>query len=244
MNRLWNNKASIKIHGCMRIALVEDEKKLAETIKTGLQAEGYHVDIFFDGLQAEMTFAENAAVYDLFIFDLALPQLTGLEICQTLRKAGNTAPILILTARNHLEDKISLLDAGADDFMTKPFDFEEFLARLRALLRRPRQALPVQLAVADLTLAPNRREVTRAGHKISLTIKEFQLLYYLLRNANRVISRGELFEHVWALDPLSDSNVVDVHIKNLREKIDEGYGRKLIETIRGIGYAIKTEASQ
>ena len=223
----------------MRVALVEDEEKLARTLKKGLESEGYRVDLFFHGETAETHLALCPNIYDLFLFDLTLPGRDGFEICTCLRNKGITTPVLILTARTSREDKVRLLDAGADDFMSKPFDFDELLARMRALLRRPHHTLPPELTFLDLTLSPKTHEVYRAGKPVSLTSKEFELLHYLLRNQGRVVSREELLTYIWGTQAISTSNILDAQVKNLREKIDHAYDKKLLATIRGVGFALR-----
>ena len=223
----------------MKVLIVEDEDKLAQALKSGLKHEGYTVDILEDGLRGENRILMCRNDYDIVILDLMLPGKNGFEICKHVRSMGVTLPILILTARDGIEDKILALNSGADDYLVKPFAFGELLARMQALLRRPLESLPELLQVADLILNPTTREVTRDGKQIELTLKEFELLQYLMRHPNQVLGREDIFAHLWDFADSSLSNVIDAHIKNLRKKIDEGYSRKLLETIRGVGYTIK-----
>jgi DNA-binding response OmpR family regulator len=223
----------------MRILIVEDEEKLATALKKGLEKEGFAVDYLMDGIAAARRILLSHKDYDAIILDLMLPGKDGFEICKEVREQDITTPILILTARDAVEDKVAVLNSGADDYLVKPFLFEELMARIRALLRRPEQALPNELAVRDLRLDANTRRVTRRGKEITLTLKEFNLLEYLMRHAGQVISREKILDHIWDFGFDSFSNVVDVHTKNLRKKIDEPYNEKLLETIRGVGYRIK-----
>lgn len=223
----------------MRILIVEDEEKLAVSLKKGLEKEGYAVDYIMDGESGERRIVINHKDYDLVILDLMLPGKDGFQICRSVREQHITTPILVLTARDATDDKVAALDAGADDYLVKPFSFEELMARVRALLRRPEQALPNQLVVHDLILDTTTRKVTRKDKEINLTLKEFNLLEYLMRNADQVLTREQILDHLWDFAFDSFSNVVDVHIKNLRKKIDGNYNEKLLETIRGVGYRIK-----
>jgi DNA-binding response OmpR family regulator len=223
----------------MRILIVEDEEKLALSLKKGLEKEGYAVDYIMDGEAGERRIVINHKDYDLVILDLMLPGKDGFQICRSVREQQITTPILVLTARDATDDKVAALDAGADDYLVKPFSFEELMARVRALLRRPEQALPNQLVVRDLILDTTTRKVTRKGKELNLTLKEFNLLEYLMRNVDQVLTREQILDHLWDFAFDSFSNVVDVHIKNLRKKIDGNYNEKLLETIRGVGYRIK-----
>jgi DNA-binding response OmpR family regulator len=223
----------------MKVLIVEDEEKLAEALKTGLKYEGFTVDVLNDGLRGENRILMCRGDYDIVILDLMLPGKNGFEICKTVRGKGVTLPIIILTARDGTDDKILALNSGADDYLVKPFAFGELLARIRALLRRPRESLPELLQLNDLILNPTTREVTRDGKHVDLTLKEFELLQYLMRHPNQVMGREDIFAHLWDFADSSLSNVIDAHIKNLRKKIDEGYAKKLLETIRGVGYTIK-----
>ncbi|MFQ5775541.1 MAG: response regulator transcription factor [Kiloniellaceae bacterium] len=222
----------------MRLLLVEDDRRVSRFIKKGLEAERYSVDIATDGMQAiEMGLA---GPYDVIVLDILLPVESGLDVCRRLREGGVQSPILILTAKDSVEDKVTGLGAGADDYLTKPFAFEELLARIRALLRRPRDVdLAPALQAADLVIDKNTHEVTRSGKLIELTAKEFALLEYLMSHPNRVLSRTVIEEHVWGYwhDPMT--NVVDVYIRRLRQKVDHGFERQLIHTVRGAGYMLK-----
>lgn len=221
----------------MRILLIEDNRRLNNSLRASLVDEGYAVDTAFDGVEgqelAEMT------PYDLIILDIMLPRRDGLEVCRELRQQGNRAQILMLTARDAIEDRVKGLDSGADDYLVKPFAIEELRARLRALLRRDASDKSGELQIGDLILDPAAHQVTRAGEAISLTSKEFALLEYLMRHANRLLTREMVQDHVWSYDYDGASNVVDVYIRRLRRKIDESFEDKLIETVRGVGYRMR-----
>jgi heavy metal response regulator len=223
----------------LRILIVEDEKKVANFVKKGLQEEGYVVDVAFDG-EAGLAMATEAP-YDLVILDIYLPKLDGLAALRKLRERKVGTPVLLLTVRATIEDKVLGLDSGADDYLTKPFAFQELLARARALLRRHTDANASVLQVADLVLDPVRRLVTRGTRRIDLSVKEFALLEYLMRNTDRVLTRTMIIEHVWNYDFDSETNVVDVYVNYLRRKIDAGQTPKLIHTVRGSGYVMKVE---
>ena len=225
----------------MRILLVEDEKKIASFVHRGLREERYAVDVADDG--AEGLYLSEMNPYDLIILDVMLPKMDGISLCREIRARRVETPVLMLTARNDLSDKVRGLDAGADDYLTKPFAFDELLARIRALLRRHRNEKGVELAVGDLEMNQVTREVRRAGQLISLTSKEYALLRYLMLNANQVITRTMISEHVWNEDFDSFTNVIDVYIKYLRNKIDQGFPEKLIQTVRGTGYVLKAPQS-
>lgn len=215
--------------------LVEDEKKLASFISRGLKEEGYAVDIASDG-EMGWEYAESNE-YDLIILDIILPRLNGLDLCQRIRERGAQTPILMLTARDSVEDKIQGLDRGADDYLTKPFSFDELLARLRALLRRPRDFQEkTKMKSGDLEMDLLRRAVTIGKQDVSLSVKEFSLLEFLMRHKGEVVSRAQITEHVWDLhfDPMS--NTIDVYINFLRKKIDGARAKSRIETVRGAGY--------
>ncbi len=220
----------------MRILLIEDEKKLNLGIKRGLEREGYSVDSAFDGEQGEML-AEDQA-YDLILLDILLPKRNGVAVCQNLRNNKVTTPILLLTAKDAWEDKVLGLDSGADDYLVKPFKFEELLARMRALLRRPASPLSSILIFQGIVLNTITRTVTVQNKPIILTLKEFSLLEYLMRNENRVVTREQILDHVWDLSFTSFANVVDVHIKNIRKKLGIDHAI-FLKTIRGIGYTLK-----
>jgi len=224
----------------MRILVVEDEKKVASFIKKGLQQEGYAADAVYDGLEA----VNNATAfdYDLVILDLMLPKQSGLEVLRQIRTKKAKLPVLVLTAKGAVEDKVAGLDAGADDYLIKPFAFAELSARIRALLRRGNQENP-KLRVADLEMDSATRQVRRAGQPIDLKLKEYALLEFLLRNAHRPVTRTMIVEHVWDIHFDSVSNVVDVHINSLRNKIDKGFQPTLIHTVRGVGYMLSDRAA-
>ena len=223
----------------MRILLVEDEKKVSSFIKKGLEEEGYAVDSASDG-ETGLEMGLDG-VHDLIILDINLPKRDGLSVLQKLRRKKISTPVLLLTVRTAIEDRVIGLDTGADDYLTKPFAFEELLARVRALLRRQTEAETPLLEVADLILDPARRIVLRGEDKIDLTTKEFALLDYLLRNRDRVLTRTMISEHVWDYDFDSMTNVIDVYVNYLRKKIDAGREPKLIHTVRGVGYVMKVE---
>jgi DNA-binding response OmpR family regulator len=223
----------------MRILVVEDEQRLARALKRGLEREGYAVDAVFTGEDAEMELEVDGEEYDLVILDLMLPGIDGVQVCRDLRAKAIAIPVLMLTARDATRDKVLGMDSGADDYLVKPFAFEELLARIRMLLRRPPVLLPAKLSVGELALDPARRRVTRGGREIALTAKEFGVLEVLMRNAGQVLSREQIMAHVWDSQFDSFSNVVDVHVKNLRKKIDHARGKSLVETVREVGYRLK-----
>jgi heavy metal response regulator len=225
----------------MRILVVEDEKKVASFIKKGLEEEGYAVDWAADGQEGLLLALD--AVHDLIVLDINLPGLDGMGVLQELRKARVKTPVLLLTVRATIEDKILGLDTGADDYLTKPFSFQELVARIRALLRRRAQGEPALLQLADLTLDPARRVVRRGNDKIELTTKEFALLDYLMRNPGRVLTRTMIAEHVWDYDFDTMTNIIDVYVNHLRRKIDAGRHPRLIHTVRGVGYVMQVEES-
>jgi DNA-binding response OmpR family regulator len=223
----------------VRILVVEDERKVANFIRQGLAEEGHTVEVAADGAAA-LDLLEGPP-YDLVVLDLMLPKVDGFEILKLARARRLTTPVLVLTARDSVADKVRGLDLGADDYLTKPFSFDEFLARVRALLRRGAAAGPV-LRLADLTLDPSTREVRRGVRRITLTVREHALLEYFMRNAGRVLTRPMLAEHVWGLDFDAESNIVDVYVGYLRRKIDGAGDARLLHTVRGAGYALRTEA--
>jgi heavy metal response regulator len=224
----------------MHILVVEDERKVASFIQRGLEAEGYRVDVAHDGDSA-LTRA-LATDYDLLVLDVMLPGLDGLAVLRELRARRRQRPVLLLTARGAVGDKVAGLDAGADDYLTKPFEFAELLARVRALLRRGAPG-PAVLAVADLRLDPATRAVTRAGRRIELTAREHALLEYFLRNPGRVLSRALIAQHVWGVSFDTFTNVIDVYVNYLRRKIDADFEPKLIQTVRGAGYVLRAPES-
>ncbi|MBX4189848.1 response regulator transcription factor [Candidatus Parcubacteria bacterium] len=223
----------------MRILIIEDEEKLAQSLKKGLEKEGYAVDYVLDGEAGQRRIEVSHKDYDVFIIDLMLPKKDGFEICRNVRAQDIITPILVLTARDATEDKVLALDSGADDYLVKPFSLQELTARIRALMRRPEQTLPTELMVKDLRLNTSTRKVYRQEREIPLTLKEFGLLEYLMRHPNQVMTREQILDHLWDFAFDSFSNVVDVHMKNLRKKIDGDNNDKLLETIRGVGYRIK-----
>ncbi|MDE1920212.1 MAG: response regulator transcription factor [Candidatus Omnitrophica bacterium] len=222
----------------MRLLVVEDEKRIADFVARGLKEEHYAVDVAYDG--EEGLYLAEINTYDLMIFDIMLPKQDGVEMCRQLRLKKINAPILMLTARATVKDKVLGLNAGADDYLTKPFFLEELLARVKVLLRRPLANKTSLLKVGDLELNQLNHEVRRMGRRMVLTSKEFALLEYLMLNASQVISRSMISEHVWNEQFDSMTNVIDVHIRNLRNKIDDGFKKKLIHTLRGAGYILKS----
>ena len=223
----------------MRLLVVEDEKKVASFIKKGLEEEGYAVDVAADG-RSGLQMAQDH-VHDLIILDIQLPKMDGLSVLNALRREKVAIPVLLLTVRATIEDKVLGLDAGADDYLTKPFAFQELVARVRALLRRRADAKQPVLQVADLILDPARRVVFRESQKLDLTTREFALLDYFMRNPGRVLTRTMIAEHVWDYDFDSATNVIDVYVNYLRKKIDSDREQKLIHTVRGVGYMLKAE---
>lgn len=223
----------------MRILVVEDETKLADILAKGLEKKGYAVDIMGNGEEALTRLSLHRADYDLVILDLMLPGKEGTEVCREAREKGITTPILILTARNETEKKVELLLSGADDYLVKPFSFDELLARMAALLRRPQTSVPTILSVGDIELDPAAHLASRAGDPLELTLKEFMLLEYFMRHPNEVINREDLLTHLWDFNYESFSNVIDVHVKNLRRKLDQGDRDSVLETVRGIGYKLR-----
>jgi heavy metal response regulator len=224
----------------MRILVVEDDPRIAGFIKKGLTEEQYAVDVCYDGQDGAFWAAANE--YDVIILDIMLPKKDGISVCQELRAQGMTTPILMLTAKDTVEDKIRGLDVGADDYLAKPFSFGELLARIRSLLRRSQHYKTQTLKIADLELDPVAHKVTRASQEISLTGKEYALLEYLLRNQGRVMTETNIVEHVWDMNYEPGTNVVNVYIHHLRSKIDKDFATKLIHTIRGVGYVMKETA--
>lgn len=223
----------------MRILVVEDEPKLASVIAKGLTAKGYAVDTIEDGGEALTRLLVHGGDYDLVLLDLMLPTKSGLEICQEARAANVTVPIIALTARSETEHKVELLQAGADDYVVKPFSFDELVARIEAILRRPQATVATVLQVGEIELDPVAFKVTHEGAEVPLTLKEFRLLEYFLRRPNEVVNREDLLAHLWDFNYEAFSNVVDVHIKNLRNKLDSEGVPSLFETIRGIGYRLR-----
>ena len=225
----------------MRILLAEDQARVASFVAKGLREQSYAVDIAPDGEQALYLATENE--YDLIILDVMMPLKDGYAVCRELRTSGRRTPILMLTARGAVDDRVAGLDAGADDYLAKPFDFKELLARLRALLRRPQTLRPTEVRAHDLVLNTASHTATRGGASVRLTAKEYALLEYLVLNQDRVVGREQIAQHVWdeSFDPFS--NIIDVYIKRLRAKIDTGADRRLIHTRRGEGYILSAETS-
>jgi len=223
----------------MRLLVVEDEKKVASFIKKGLEEEGYAVDLASDG-ETGLSMGLDR-VHDLIILDLNLPKLDGLSILKQMRERKIATPVLLLTVRASIEDRVLGLDTGADDYLPKPFAFQELLARIRALLRRQTDVQPPLLQIADLKLDPAQRVVYRADVKIDLTPKEFALLDYFMRNPDRVLTRTMIAEHVWDYDFDTETNVIDVYVNYLRKKIDTDRDPRLIHTVRGVGYVMKVD---
>jgi two-component system copper resistance phosphate regulon response regulator CusR len=221
----------------MKILVVEDDPTVGPYVKRGLEEQQNHVDLVDDGLEALRL--ASGGLYDLVVLDLRLPGMTGLEIVRTLRDRGVTTPILILTAQDAVDFKVQTLRAGADDYVTKPFAFEELLARVEAIGRRPKQVAPPALVVGDLALDTGTREVRRAGQLLELTPKEYAVLAYLMRHAGRVMSRTLITEYAWDYHFDPGTNIVDVVINRLRKKVDSGHRPRLIHTVRGVGYVVK-----
>jgi len=223
----------------MKILVIEDEKKVANFLQKGLKEEQFVVDVAYDGLEGEHLATTND--YDLILLDIMLPGKDGIEILKTLRQRQINIPVIMLTAKEMVEDKVEGFNAGCDDYISKPFSFEELLVRIRAVLRRGSGALSNVLTFADLTLDLISHKVIRDGREIELTAKEYTLLEYLVRNPNRVLTRTMIAEHVWDYNYDSFTNVIDVYINYLRNKVDRGFATKLIHTVRGVGYVLKEE---
>jgi two-component system OmpR family response regulator len=225
----------------VRVLVVEDSEKMAALLRRGLEEDGFAVDVAGDEEEASWFARENP--YDAIVLDIALGpgSVDGYEVCRRLRDSGRWSPVLMLTARDAVEDRVRGLDVGADDYLTKPFAFDELLARIRALIRRGAEPRPTVLAVGDLELDPARHQVRRGDHPIELTGKEFALLEFFMRHPGDVVSRSTLTEHVWDFAHEGDSNVIDVHVRNLRTKIDRPFGRCSLETVRRVGYRLRDE---
>jgi len=223
----------------MRILVIEDEKKVADFIRRGLMEEGYAVDVSSDG--EDGYFQAKEISYDCIILDLMLPKLDGISLCRKLRQNNIQTPLIMLTARDSVKDKVMGLDSGADDYLTKPFAFEELLARIRALMRKGKNQQPTRLQAADLVLDLATHKVWRGKEEISLTVKEYALLEYFMQNAGSVITRTMIAEHVWDINFDTFTNVIDVYVNYLRNKIDKDHQIKLIHTVRGRGYILKEE---
>lgn len=222
----------------MRIAFVEDDRQLRSSVTRGLREAGYTVDQAGTGAQAIALVGAHA--YDAIILDVLIPAPDGREVCRVIRAAGNRAPILMLTALDAVEERIAGLDAGADDYLTKPFDFGELLARIRALIRRNAEPAHPRLAVGDLVIDTARREVRRGGREIVLTAREYAFLVYMVQNADRVVDRAELMKEVWDDSSNTYSNIIDVYASRLRRKVDDGEGAPLFTTVRGAGFMLST----
>lgn len=221
----------------MRILVVDDEENIANYLKKGLNESGYSVDTAFDGEEAVYLASIND--YDLILLDIMIPKMNGIQVCKSLRKSQNSSYIILVTAKDKLEDKVTGLDAGADDYITKPFAFAELLARIRAVLRRGSEDKENILKVKDLEVNLLNREIKRGNTFIELTSKEFSLLEYFIRNKNLVLTRTMISEKVWNIDFFTDTNVIDVYVNHLRKKIDKDFDNKLIHTVRGVGYILK-----
>ncbi len=220
----------------MRLLLVEDEPRLADAVRRGLQRNGYAVDVASDGEEGFALAKVNA--YDLIVLDLNLPKMDGVEVCRKIRERGDSVPILMLTARRAVEQRVEGLDSGADDYLTKPFAFEELIARLRALKRRTPESTPPILAYEDLTLDPATMTVSRSGRATILRKKEYQILELLLRRAGQVVSKDDILEHAWDRNAEPLTNVVEAQIKTIRKAVDQGFPTSLIHTVRGVGYRL------
>ena len=224
----------------MKILVVDDERAVRESLRRALELEGYEIELASDGQEALLRLAANGDTQpDVVILDVLMPGVDGLEVCRRIRRAGNSVPVLMLTARDAVENRVSGLDAGADDYVTKPFALEELLARVRALLRRTSEASQEVLRFADLELDPGTREVRRGGKRIELTRTEFALLELFMTNPRQVLTRSIIFERVWGYDFGFASNSLDVYIGYLRRKTEAGDKPRLIQTVRGVGYALR-----
>lgn len=223
----------------MRLLVIEDERRIAQSIKRGLEQDGYAVDLAFDG--AEGYASVSGDDYDVIISDVMMPEMDGIELCRKLRADGNKTPILLLTAKDDDRDIVNGLDLGADDYLAKPFSFNVLLARIRALMRRPPQSIGERLVVGDLEMDLIDKRVTRAGTPLKLSVKEFSILEYLMRNPDRVLSKNNIISHVWDFDADILPNNVEVFINLLRGKVDKPFDHPLIHTVRGFGYKVSEE---
>jgi len=223
----------------VKILIVEDNQKLAKGLKKGLEDEGFAVDTAFDGEDGQSKIESRRKDYDLVVLDIMLPKISGLDVCKNVRDKEINLPILMLTAKDATEDKITGLDCGADDYMIKPFSFDELTARIRALLRRPLPFMPVELNMHGINLNSTTRKVAYFGAEIPLTLKEYSLLEYFMRHPGQVLNREQILNSLWDFSFESFSNIVDVHVKNLRKKFSKNDGKKLFETIHGVGYRFK-----
>ena len=227
----------------MRILIVEDDEKMALSLQRSLEKEGYAVDWINDGVKAEQRITLYQNEYDLVVLDLMLPSVSGLDICRSIRAKNISIPILVLTARDMVEDKVTLLESGADDYLVKPFSLDELIARIKALLRRPTEAIPIVVKIGNLSLDTRTRRVFLGKRQLQLTAKEYALLEYLMRHPDQVLDREQISEHLWGFEFDSFSNVVDVHIKNLRKKLNGRRKQDVIETVRGMGYRLRATAA-
>ncbi|QKZ15060.1 response regulator transcription factor [Spirosoma sp. KUDC1026] len=223
----------------MKVLLVEDEERLASFIRKGISAEGYEVDVAFDGRTGLSLFRQNS--YDIIILDVNLPHINGFELCRLIREENEAVPVLMLTALDSLADKSDGFNAGADDYLAKPFEFQELLLRLRALTRRNGSRPKQVLQLADLELNLDAKTVTRAGKRIDLTTREYALIEYLMLNKGKIISRVDIGERVWSLNFDNNTNIIDVYISYLRKKIDKDFSPKLLHTIVGMGYVLRED---
>ncbi len=219
----------------MRILIAEDQEKLAKALKKGLENIGYSVDVVHDGASCIRRVLATPENFDIILLDIMLPEVDGITVCKKLRKENIRTPVLMLTAKDALDDKITGLDTGADDYMTKPFEFDELTARIRSLLRRPKEVLSTELSGADIKLDTISRATYKNNKEIKLTLKEFSILEFLIRNKNQVVSRDKIIAHVWDFNYDTFSNIVDVHVKNLRKKI-QNQDENILESVHGIGY--------
>jgi DNA-binding response OmpR family regulator len=221
----------------MYVLVVEDERRLSQLVRRVLEEEGHTVDVGFDGEEG-LAMGEGGT-HDVIVLDIMLPAMNGIDVCRNLRRKKVDTPVLLLTALDGVDDRVKGLDAGADDYLPKPFAFQELLARLRALSRRRVQTSDsMEMEIDDLKLDMRRRRAERGGKAIDLSPKEFQLLEFLMRNQGRVVTRTQILDHLWGYDFATDSNLVDVYVAYIRRKVDKGHSRKLIRTVRGVGYAL------
>ena len=223
----------------MRLLVVEDEENLRTVIRKRLTKEGYSVDACADGQEALDYMAVSP--YDTVILDIMMPKMSGMEVLKKMRAGGDQTPVLFLTAKDGIEDRVKGLDSGADDYLVKPFAFEELLARIRVMIRRQSDSASDEMTLADLTVDAGKHSVTRGGKAIELSAKEFAVLEYLMRHQGQVLSREQIEQHVWDFDYEGGSNMVDVYIRYLRRKLDEGHEKKLIHTVRGAGYVMREQ---